>query len=82
MALRYAVEARRIASFSSRGMSTWEIPFGYGRAKVMRSTAAAAVQHRCPPKPQLPHPSNLLMLCLTPSVPAPRSRTSWRTDAT
>ena len=24
----------RLAMFSSRGMSTWEIPFGYGRAKV------------------------------------------------
>lgn len=24
----------KIASFSSRGMSTWEIPRGYGRAKV------------------------------------------------
>lgn len=24
----------RIASFSSRGMSTWELPWGYGRAKV------------------------------------------------
>ena len=23
----------RIASFSSRGMSTWELPLGYGRAK-------------------------------------------------
>ena len=29
-------DACRIASFSSRGMSTWEIPFGYGRAKVLR----------------------------------------------
>ena len=24
----------QIASFSSRGMSTWELPIGYGRAKV------------------------------------------------
>lgn len=24
----------QIASFSSRGMSTWELPLGYGRAKV------------------------------------------------
>lgn len=24
----------KIASFSSRGMSTWELPRGYGRAKV------------------------------------------------
>lgn len=23
----------RLASFSSRGMSTWELPWGYGRAK-------------------------------------------------
>ena len=27
--------ADRVAAFSSRGMSTWEIPRGYGRAKVM-----------------------------------------------
>ncbi len=26
--------ADQIASFSSRGMSTWELPIGYGRAKV------------------------------------------------
>lgn len=26
--------ADRVAAFSSRGMSTWEIPRGYGRAKV------------------------------------------------
>ena len=26
--------ADKIASFSSRGMSTWELPRGYGRAKV------------------------------------------------
>ena len=27
--------ADQIASFSSRGMSTWELPIGYGRAKVI-----------------------------------------------
>ena len=27
--------ADQIASFSSRGMSTWELPIGYGRAKVL-----------------------------------------------
>ena len=26
--------ADKVASFSSRGMSTWELPRGYGRAKV------------------------------------------------
>ena len=26
--------ADRVAAFSSRGMSTWELPRGYGRAKV------------------------------------------------
>ncbi len=26
--------ADKIASFSSRGMSTWELPRGYGRSKV------------------------------------------------
>lgn len=29
--------ADQIASFSSRGMSTWELPIGYGRAKVLLS---------------------------------------------
>lgn len=30
--------ADQIASFSSRGMSTWELPIGYGRAKVPLSS--------------------------------------------
>jgi membrane-bound transcription factor site-1 protease len=29
--------ADKIASFSSRGMSTWELPRGYGRSKVLRA---------------------------------------------
>lgn len=29
--------ADRVAAFSSRGMSTWELPRGYGRAKVQHS---------------------------------------------
>ena len=33
----------KIASFSSRGMSTWELPRGYGRAKV--SLASNALQY-------------------------------------
>lgn len=33
--------ADQIASFSSRGMSTWELPIGYGRAKVLPSCVAA-----------------------------------------
>ena len=33
--------ADQIASFSSRGMSTWELPIGYGRAKVLLSYGAA-----------------------------------------
>ena len=32
--------ADQIASFSSRGMSTWELPIGYGRAKVCLSQSA------------------------------------------
>ena len=40
-----------IAVFSSRGMSTWELPRGYGRAKVRtRSLAAvASVSHEVEP---------------------------------
>lgn len=30
----------KIATFSSRGMSTWELPRGYGRAKVSRLASA------------------------------------------
>ena len=30
----------QIASFSSRGMSTWELPIGYGRAKVSSASLA------------------------------------------
>ena len=33
--------ADQIASFSSRGMSTWELPIGYGRAKVCCTLLAA-----------------------------------------
>ena len=31
--------ADKIASFSSRGMSTWELPRGYGRAKSLPAVA-------------------------------------------
>ena len=53
-------------------MSTWEIPFGYGRAKVSRPTAAATVQHQCLPLPELRTfylpKCKLPMLSLTRSV--------------
>ena len=37
----------KIASFSSRGMSTWELPRGYGRAKVQLSFTAAMRFSHC-----------------------------------
>ena len=42
--------ADRVAAFSSRGMSTWEIPRGYGRAKVpspaqLRLHSVAVTRH-------------------------------------
>lgn len=35
--------ADKIASFSSRGMSTWELPRGYGRAKVRQHPSKAGI---------------------------------------
>lgn len=35
--------ADQIASFSSRGMSTWELPIGYGRAKVRMQLCSCVV---------------------------------------
>ena len=37
--------ADQIASFSSRGMSTWELPIGYGRAKVGAQQADSVSVH-------------------------------------
>ena len=49
--------ADQVASFSSRGMSTWELPIGYGRAKVFYNfffshcfTHCPCCQH-CPSQP-------------------------------
>ncbi len=40
--------ADQIASFSSRGMSTWELPIGYGRAKVCHTFFFSQHSIYCP----------------------------------
>lgn len=65
--------ADQIASFSSRGMSTWELPIGYGRAKVTPHPPAplgycVAYLWSALIQGSMPKPRSLLLHCKFPNV--------------